>query len=256
VREEQLGLTNARLRSFSESQGEIVVCVDDDNVLDPDYLTQVLLAFETDAQLGAVGGKAIARYEAAPPAWFAGLDISLGCRDLGDAPLRASWSGIAAENRQYPICAPIGAGMAIRRAAFAAYVAATRSDPKRKRLGRRGSDLASGEDNDIIMSVLEQGLLVAYLPQLRLDHLIPAHRLTPEYLARYAYSSNRTWVQVLDVHGLRPWPRIARWTSAVRCARAYARNAAWVSEANYIRWRAACGLIDGRSGLDHLPVAG
>ena len=161
--------------------------------------------------------------------------------------ITASWHNQNAEERSYPACAPIGAGMAVRRSAYAAYVAAAAQDPVRAALGRRGIDLASGEDNDIVMSLLEQGLTVAYLPELRLEHLIPARRLTADYLARYAYSSNRTWVQVLDVHGIRPWPAAPSWTAPLRKARAYVRNRAWAAPSNRIRWCGACGTIDGQT---------
>src|SRR5271155_5863652 len=38
IREEELGLTPARLCGMKESKAEILVLVDDDTVLDPDYL--------------------------------------------------------------------------------------------------------------------------------------------------------------------------------------------------------------------------
>jgi glycosyltransferase involved in cell wall biosynthesis len=38
VREDELGLTPARLRWIAEARAELLVFVDDDNVLDPDYL--------------------------------------------------------------------------------------------------------------------------------------------------------------------------------------------------------------------------
>src|SRR5271163_296186 len=38
VRESNLGLVQARCRGIHESIGEILIFVDDDNVLDPDYL--------------------------------------------------------------------------------------------------------------------------------------------------------------------------------------------------------------------------
>ena len=69
------------------------------------------------------------------------------------------------------------------------------------------------------MSVLAEGWQVAYLPQLRLEHLIPASRLSCDYLARYAYGTNKTWVQVLDVHGIRPWPRASAWTLLLESSR-------------------------------------
>jgi glycosyltransferase involved in cell wall biosynthesis len=248
VPEMQLGLTRARLRSFQEARGEILVYVDDDNVLDSNYLRETLNAFVDDPTLGAVGGRAIARYENDPPAWFEKLEISLACRDLGDAPLIAAWDS-SSSSREYPICAPIGAGMGIRRSAYAAYVESVATNPLRMALGRRGTDLASGEDNDMVMTLLELGWRVAYLPQLRLEHLIPAGRLTKDYLTRYATSSNRTWVQVLGVHGLTPWRSVAPWTVPLRKARAFVRHRAWASAANQIRWRAACGTIEGQALL-------
>src|SRR5215469_10853662 len=38
IREQVLGLTPARLRAIRESKGDLLVFVDDDNVLDPDFL--------------------------------------------------------------------------------------------------------------------------------------------------------------------------------------------------------------------------
>ena len=61
VREDKLGLTHARVRGFQEAQGEIVVMVDDDNVLKPDYLERAIKILEKYPQLGAVGGKEIGR---------------------------------------------------------------------------------------------------------------------------------------------------------------------------------------------------
>jgi glycosyltransferase involved in cell wall biosynthesis len=250
VREDRLGLVHARLRSFAESCGEILVFVDDDNVLDPEYLQRAHTALTCDDTLGAIGGRVIPRYEAEPPSWFATLGLDLACRDLGNLPLYAKWDRSSVERRDYPVCAPIGAGLVIRRSAYADYVVAARSDEARTTLGRKGSSLASGEDNDMVMILLAAGWRVAYLPELRLEHLIPARRLTSSYLAEYAYSTNLTWVQVLDLHGLRPWGAIDPWTAPLRKAKAYATFRAWRDDANFIRWRAACGLLDGRARLE------
>jgi hypothetical protein len=195
-------------------------------------------AMTVHPKLGACGGPVTPVYEAPPPAWFHALGLDLACRDLGEAELWARWEGAPAAERTYPPCAPIGAGMVIRKAAYAAYVDQVAASTGRTALGRRGGDLSSGEDNDMVMTLLEQGWSVAYLPELRVEHLIPAARLTCEYLARYAYSTNRTWVQVLAMHGLRPWPPIAPWTSGLRKARAWMRGRPWRTPADFIRWRA------------------
>ncbi len=249
VREENLGLTHARLRGLAEAAGQILVFVDDDNLLDEDYLRFAAEAMSGDRTLGAAGGKSIARYEAPPPAWFHGLGIDLACRDLGDTAQYASWKGVDRAQRSYPACAPIGAGLVIRRAVFAAYATAVEDSPGRLGLGRRGADLASGEDNDMVMTVLEQDWRVAYLPELRLEHVIPVGRLARDYLANYAYSSTRTWVRVLDVHGIRPWRPIDPRSLRFRKARAYLSQRAWSGPAAYVRWRGACGQFDGRADV-------
>lgn len=55
VREEKLGLTHARLRGIHESNGQVLVFVDDDNVLDADYLEQVCKISAAWPILGAWG---------------------------------------------------------------------------------------------------------------------------------------------------------------------------------------------------------
>ena len=249
VREERLGLTHARLRGHAEASGEILVFVDDDNLLDEPYLRRAAEAMSADRTLGAAGGKSIARYEAPTPPWFHEVNIDLACRDLGDTAQYASWKGVERAQRSYPRCAPIGAGLVIRRDVFSAYACAAAESQGRLGLGRRGADLASGEDNDIVMVVLEQGWRIAYLPGLRLEHVIPAGRLTRDYLAAYAYSTTRTWVRVLDVHGIRPWPAIDPRSVKLRKARAYLTLRAWSGPAAYVRWRGACGQFDGRADV-------
>ena len=124
VREERLGLTHARLRGLAEASGEILVFVDDDNLLDETYLRSAAEAMSADRTLGAIGGKSIARYEAPPPPWFGEVNIDLACRDLGETAQYASWEGVERAQRSYPLCAPIGAGLVIRRDVFAAYASA------------------------------------------------------------------------------------------------------------------------------------
>jgi hypothetical protein len=68
----------------------------------------------------------------------------------------------------------------------------------------------------------------------------------------FMQSSNRTWVEVLAVHGIRPWTPVHRWSLPLRKARAWARLRAWEGPASRIRWRAACGTFDGRATLGAL----
>jgi len=249
IREETPGLTHARLRSFHESKAPLLVYIDDDNVLIPPYLERVVDLFDRHPDVAALGGKALPEYEVDPPDWFDQIGPDLGCRDLGDEPATASWNGVPPGEREYPTCAPIGAGLCIRHDAYATYVESASRDARRTALGRTGESLASGEDNDIVMTLLEEGGAVGYFPSLELTHLIPAGRLTPDYLTRIAKSSTKTWVTVLDVHGIRPWPAIPSWTLPLRKARAYIRFQPWQNDLQRVRYHSACGLLEGQALL-------
>ena len=67
IREEVLGLTPARLRGIEEAQGELLVFVDDDNLLDSGYLTNAVEICEDYPFLGAFGGSIDGEFEVEPP---------------------------------------------------------------------------------------------------------------------------------------------------------------------------------------------
>jgi hypothetical protein len=117
-------------------------------------------------------------------------------------------------------------------------------------LGRRGTDLASGEDNDINMFIYKSGYALGYFPELKFHHIIPRNRMTRQYLSKLQYSMNKTWVKVLSIHGISPWKKVPSWSVPIRKAKAWISYKAWKSDPNYIRWRGACGLFEGLSNID------
>src|SRR5215218_4539946 len=66
VVEQTLGLTPARLRGIRESIGELLVFVDDDNVLDPDFLETTLRVADEKPYLGSWSGQCRPHFEEAP----------------------------------------------------------------------------------------------------------------------------------------------------------------------------------------------
>ncbi len=246
VVEEQLGLSHARRRGFSEARSEVIVMVDDDNVLTPDYLARVLTHFATHPHVGALGGRSVGEFESALPTWWVPeFDGLLACRDLGhDALISKGLRPAGTSCNEYPLCAPIGAGMALRRAAAKAWLDAA---GHRELTDRRGDELTSGGDNDIIFSLMRVGWEVAYFPDLTLTHLIPAGRLQPRYLARLNRGIAKSWVQVLRRHDACPWPNIPRWTVRWRQLKSWLAYRAWNSPAAHIRWQGACGHFEGRA---------
>jgi glycosyltransferase involved in cell wall biosynthesis len=250
IREETLGLTAARLRGFSESSGEVIVLVDDDNILARNYLELVVAAFASDPSLGATGGRSFPDYESPPPAWLSPFEGLLALRDPGDTPSRAAWSD--GSPHTYPLCAPIGAGMALRRSGAVAYAKALNKDSRRRRFDRTGTQLTSGGDNDLVMTILETGLAVSYLPALELKHIIPEGRLQTKYLGALNRAIARSWIRVLALHGIQPWQPIKRATVPLRQAKSWFRNRAWRGPAAWIKWQGTCGHFTGLADLnDH-----
>lgn len=244
VGEPKLGLTFARLAGATAAGGRVLLFVDDDNLLAPDYLAHVVEIFERCPQLGAAGGRSVPEWETEPGEWVNEFAGALALRDLGDTELLADTKAESG----YPPCGPIGAGMAVRTAAWPAYVRAVQTDPGAV-TDRTGQSLTSGGDCDIVMHVFRAGWQVGYFPQLSLTHLIPCGRVQRDYLARLNEGIAKSWVQVLERHGIRVWPRVARWTVPLRKWRAYFKYRAWAGPAEYVRWRGACGQFEGRALL-------
>ncbi len=248
VTEPQLGLTHARRAGFAAAAGEFIVLVDDDNVLAPDYLAQVLALFATQPRVGALGGRSVPEFETSPPPWMREFDGLIACRDLGPLPqITTGLRDPATGRNEYPACSPIGAGMALRRASIAAWLAAAPGHLT----DRRGGELTSGGDNDIILTVMRHDWEVAYFPTLLLTHLIPSARITRDYLARLNRGIAKSWVQVLQKHDANPWPPLAPWTVPLRQVKAFFTHRAWAGPAAFIRWQGACGHFEGLASLDH-----
>jgi len=242
VRAKKQGLTHARLKGFEQASGEIIVMVDDDNILDKDYLKNTLSLFKSNSSLGAIGGKSIPAFEVEPPEWLKEFYGSLALRDMGEAELVTAWKN------EYPGFAPIGAGMAIRRSVIASYINKIKTG-NAIILDRKGTSLYSGGDNDIVLEILQSGWQVGYFPSLVLKHIIPEARMQVKYLARLLNNTNRSWVQVLKKHHINPWNEIPAWSIPFRKTKAWFTYSAWQNKVNYIKWKGACGLFDGLAAI-------
>lgn len=241
------GLTPARLAGIRAARGDLLVFVDDDNVLAPDFLANVLSVFTQHLQLGAAGGKILPEFASPPPAWAAEFYGLLALRDLGAEVKIAPGAPLA----RWPDFAPVGAGLCVRRTVATAYAQLLASNPVRRSLDRTGRSFASGGDNDLVFTALHAGWAIGYFPQLTLTHLIPAARLDAAYLARLNQGIMRTWVRVLHLHGQCPWPAISPATVPLRAIRTWLRLHAWRSPANRIRWHATLGQFQGQADLTY-----
>jgi glycosyltransferase involved in cell wall biosynthesis len=246
VKEYKQGLTWARLRGFSEATSDFIVLVDDDNLLEKSYLEIVKNEFDCNPKLGAIGGKSIGQFETDLfPSYFDKIKEMLAIRDMGEEKIYFE----LAPNElltTYPDNSPIGAGMGIRKSALSKY----QKEANQKQflaLDRTGDKLSSGGDNEIVLSIIQNGYGILYSPQLTLVHIIPAFRLNPSYLAKLNKDSSKSWVEILAKYKISPWKPISKWTVPLRALKAYIHFKAWQGDLNYIRWKGACGIFEGRS---------
>ena len=175
VREEKIGLTQARLCGIRESAGELVVFVDDDNVLSEDYLSVAVEISRAYRQIGAFGASTKGEFEEPPPAWMERYLWALAIRELK----RDYWSNILAGSD----AVPFGAGLCVRRVVAEDYERKSRANPMRTSLGRTGAGMGSCEDIDLAWCAIDLGMGTGSFRALQLTHLIPSRRLTKDYIA-------------------------------------------------------------------------
>jgi glycosyltransferase involved in cell wall biosynthesis len=186
VAEPQLGLTPARLRGISEARTNLLVFVDDDNLLDPDYLEVADSIQNVHSMLGAWGGSYRGEFEIPPPQW---LLPYLGGLAIGEIT-NDRWSNEPGMTGS----TPIGAGLCVRTSVARQYANRVASDSLRKSLGRKGTHLGAGEDGDLAWTSHDMGLGTGRFAALKLTHLIPKERMTRDYIVRLYAGFAASWV--------------------------------------------------------------
>lgn len=176
VREDNLGLTHARARGITEAKGEVLVFVDDDNVLDADFLEITLNISQNWSILGAWGGQIRPEFEIEPPEWAKPYLGLLALREFDTD----KWSNLVHQHET----TPCGAGLCVRKSVAEKYLSLVSQDSKRAALGRKGNVLTSCEDSDLAYTACDIGLGTGQFTKLKMVHLIPAVRLNLDYFER------------------------------------------------------------------------
>ena len=242
VREDELGLTPARLRGIREASGSLLLFLDDDNLPAPDYLERAVMIERMYPYLGVVGAGVLEpEFEIAPLPELVPL--------LGRLALRTSSGHLWTSNPKVEQCVPWGAGLCVTRPIAAAYVQIIERLKISHVLDRHGERLFCGGDDLFSWVSARNGSGFGVFPELRITHLIGAHRLTRSYFLRlvhdHAYSHG-----ILDY--LYFGDEQERWgvEAVVRTVLLGIRRG-WFSMR--CRWAAACGA---RSATRFLAVQG
>lgn len=220
VRENQLGLTPARMRGIKEANSPILLFIDDDNVLATDYLSTGLRIEKENNLLGAWGGRLDGEYEAEVPEKYKDYLWMLAVIEQD----KDYWSNVYGVDA----CVPTGAGMFLKKDAALDYLHKVQGDPLRLSLDRKGNSLSSCGDIDMARCALDVGYGIGTFLDLKFTHLIPKSRLQEEYLVKLA-SANAYSKPLVD--NLRKETRgiIPRWDGTPMLIRAKRKIKKWLA---------------------------
>lgn len=171
------GLSYARNRGINESKGDVLVYVDDDALVNKEYLQTYADFFTQHPDIDAAGGPIIPQYETAEPAWMSHFTKALitGYKYLGD------------KAKEFPKNDYPGGGNAAYRASVFEKVGLFNVE-----LGRKGDSLVGAEEKDIFDKMTSLGMRFYYLPNAILYHLIPEKKLSKDYFDRLTFSIGKS----------------------------------------------------------------
>jgi len=165
VRENNLGLHFARHAGARAALGEIVVYVDDDVLMNPDWLKFIVEPFR-DPRVGATGGKIIVQFDGDVPNWVSQFNLGLfGQLDYGKEQINLK-----------PTQDVFGANMAVRKSVLFEVKGFNPDGIGNKKLIWMRGDGECG----LNAKIYESGYSIVYIPEAWIYHRISAQRLTPE----------------------------------------------------------------------------
>ncbi|MBO7255147.1 MAG: glycosyltransferase family 2 protein [Paludibacteraceae bacterium] len=175
--EQHQGLSYARNRGIKESHGEILIYVDDDALVNAEYLQNYLDFFEKNKNIYAAGGPIIPLYETQEPKW-----MSFYTKQLLTAYLYKGERIKPFKKSEFPG----GGNAAYRKCIF------DKTGFFNTELGRKGDNLASAEEKDIFDKMRSQNMQIFYLPKSILYHIIPQKKLEKPYFNKLTFAIGRS----------------------------------------------------------------
>lgn len=232
VEETNQGLSYARNRGIRESEGEYVAIVDDDERIAPDFIAAYIRLFDSKPEAQAAGGPIVAEYPTGRPRWMSRYT---------ERPI-ANTMHFGDEVCEFPRGrVPGGGNMAIRRSAVRRYGVFDTS------LGYVGESLVGGEESDLFERLQIAEAKYYYVPEAVMYHIIPAEKLTSDYLRRLSYNVGVSQLRRARYYHRKGRVRLkecAKWVATVALAAWYAVTLQW-SKAKYLtimRWNITRGL--------------
>lgn len=157
IYEPQVGLSSARNAALKIAKGKYIAFIDDDALVDKQWLSEIFKTIKNNPEIAAFGGpvKAIALK---PPIW---MPLEIAGYNLGNK------EKIINSNTNEPI----GANMIIRKDLI------LKENGFNINLGVKGNKRGYGEDTEMFQRIIRQGLLIKYIPTVKVDHFINPNKL-------------------------------------------------------------------------------
>ncbi len=178
LNEYNVGKSNALISGIMDSKSPLILIVDDDSVLNFDYVEAGLKIAEKFENLGCFGGNQIGVFNVPLQSYLTPHLEMIGTRFIEKDRMsnKYSWE-----------TTPGGSGMFIRRKIAVEYVKQVKNDNARKSLGKRGKVQMLSEDVDMAYTSIDLGYLNGLFENLKIYHHIPNQNLTKRYLIKRKY---------------------------------------------------------------------
>jgi len=182
------GKSNALNTGMSAAQAKVIVFTDDDVDVGRDWIQATVRPLLDRSDIDYTGGPVRPIWGGPRPAWLdetGNLGGTIAVKDHG------SRAFVFEDERK----TPLGVNMAVRRSLI------ERIGGFRPDLGRNGKALLGQEQAEFFYRSRQAGGRGLYVPEMVLNHVVPASRLTRTYFLKWWYWKGVSHARVHEIHG-------------------------------------------------------
>jgi len=191
IEEKRQGLTFSRIKGFELAKGDWMICVDDDNELNPNFLIGLQALVADFSEVGVWGpGKITVEYHQASPIWvdkYKGLFQEKNFQEIQYG-----------KEHHWMSYYPAGTGMCLSRKVAQAYLSHVASG-KMTASDRKGKSLSSGGDSQVVYAGILSGKAAGVAPSLQVNHLIGEGKTNLNYMKRLNFGVSSCWPVHIEV---------------------------------------------------------